>query len=282
MIRQLSVARPVKASRASQAVVPELLSIDVVLDPASLTLTVAPFEEILGDGNDLVWRFFYLKDGSPEPGLPPGWAPNIFFVEGPKDSSPGRPPLYTGPLSSLRASPRGVLGRGSSGLPGTYIYRALALNGASQGGGIIASSDHLLTSSVSERTKVPEISVGVDLLRQQFEVLPLGVRLYPEETLIWNFVDLPSGFQPAVRFKSTQTESLPMELFFGPFESLCTDDKVVTGLGRSGSSGRFEYSILLVDEAGNELELLGSPDPHIDTEPDPFEIPVDPGRSATV
>ena len=271
MLKTLSIARVSENLQAPTAVVHQLIPVDVVLDPSALTLTVEGTAPLLTEGDDLVWRFFHLKDGMKSPGLPKGWTPNIFVFDGPEDPRPGLPPLYTGPFSSLRVAPTGVLGRGSRGLNGTYFYRALAVNAAEGGGGIIESSDQSLTTTDSAHLVVPQVSVSVNLLEKKFEVFPLNVFVYPDEPLSWIFLDLPDGFRPIVRF--SRENSSTEDFFFGPFECLSVSEKKVTGTGRNGATGRFGYSILVVDANGNQLELLNSPDPHIDTEPDPFTSP---------
>jgi len=245
-----------------------VVHLDVVLDPAALTLTVEGKAPVLELGAEVIWRFYHLKGEQRLAGLPQDWTPDIFMLDGPAERRPGHPPLYTGPFSSLRAVPKGILGRGSSGLKGTYTYRALALNAAFGGGGVIASADQKLGTSVSERRVARQVTVTVDLLAKKFQVFPPNVSVYPAELVTWKFLDLPGGCRPMVRF--SREGSSAKDFFFGPFKSLEVSENAVTGMGHNGATGHFGYSVLLVDANGSQLELLGSPDPHIDTEPDPF------------
>ena len=230
---------------------PATLIATVIFDPQTQTLAVEPPSISLDGGKNVQWRF---------QGVPAGWRPGLRFAG---------PSLY-GPFQEIRKTEAVVSGVGNSGIAGTVAYVARVTDDQ---GNTFESPEVQIDNQASARLSSLQLTVSVNLASQSFFVVPFETQLLPGGTVMWNFVNLPAGYAPAIRFEQQLVPgSEPSAAgWLGPFETLSRCGDLIVGVGQA-ALGRFTYAIdVLSVEDGKAARLvsLQSGDPVVDSEGDP-------------
>lgn len=222
------------------------IPVGVTFDPETQDLTVERPEILLDDGQNVRWRF---------EGLPDGWRPGLRF---------DGPPLY-GPFTEIRRTAGDVWGIGNTGIQGLAGYLAVVVDPQDRS---FHSAPVAINNVSAARLGALELTVSVDLASNSFFVVPFEAQLLPGGVVMWEFVNLPAGHAPAIRFALTEGTR---RAWLGPFESLSRVGTKILGSGQT-ALGRFAYEVEILsaqDGQATRLETLQSGDPIVDSEGEP-------------